>query len=279
MNPKRSFLTTLTHGIFAVLVAVSVSHHSRAIAQTSSTNLAGTSWKLISLGNPEELSEPIDGTTITAQFNENQVRGSGSCNNYIASYETNDDLLTVGSAAATKKSCAPEILAQESRYFVDLAAVKSYQINDQGQLEIFYETADENGVLLFANADMSTVNLTGTSWTLVKLGSPDNLSEPVTDVGGSNITAHFTEDRVTGSGGCNFYTAAYQTSGDVFQVNPNSFASTLKFCFREEISDQESRYFGALIGAQNYRINDQGQLEISYDTGSENGLLIFDKSQ
>jgi hypothetical protein len=32
-----------------------------------------------------------------------------------------------------------------------------------------------------------------------------------------------------------------------------------------------------LIRGQNYRVNDQGQLEISYHTESENGVLIFDE--
>jgi heat shock protein HslJ len=277
MNSKRSYLTRFTHGTLAFLVALSVSHHSRAIAQTSVTNyLPATSWKLIRWGNSEELSEPMEGTTITAQFSENQVGGSGSCNNYSASYQTNDDLLTVGPTAATKKSCAPEILAQESRYFQDLTGVKRYQINDQGQLEIFYETADENGVLIFANADISTVDLIGTSWKLVKLGTPDNLSEPIRNVNGDDLTAQFTENQIAGSGGCNFYNATYQRNGDLFSINPRSLRSTLRFCFPEGISAQESRYFTALIGAQNYRINDQGQLEIYYYTESENGVLIFD---
>ncbi len=278
MNPKISCVTRFTHGTLAFLVALSVSHYSKAIAQISVSNyLPETSWKLIRWGNSEELSEPIEGTTITAQFSENQVSGSSSCNNYSASYQTNDDLLAIGSTAATKKSCAPEILAQESRYFMDLAGVKRYQINDQGQLEIFYETADENGVLIFANADISTVNLTGTSWKLVKLGTPDNLSEPISNVNGGNLTAQFTENQIGGSGGCNLYGGTYQTSGNLFSINPPSLRSTQRFCFPEEISAQESRYFTALIGAQNYRINDQGQLEISYYTESENGVLVFDQ--
>ena len=65
------------------------------------------------------------------------------------------------------------------------------------------------------------------------------------------------------------------TSGNVFQVNPRGFVSTLIGC-PDEISSQEFRYFAALVGAQNYRVNDLGQLEISDKTENESGVLIFD---
>ncbi|MBD2775319.1 META domain-containing protein [Iningainema tapete] len=271
---NSSIATRLMHGMFGTLAALLVSHYP-ALAQATTTNLTGTSWKLISRSTAEQILEPISGTTITAQFSENQVNGSGGCNIYRATYQSNEAQLTVGSAAATRRACASEILEQESRYFEVLTGVQSYQINEQGQLEIFYETANESGVLTFANAENPTIDLAGTSWKLIGLGTPDNLSEPITGIGSRAITAVFADNRVSGTGSCNFYGATYQTSGNVLTVDPSSLFSTLIGC-PEEIALQESRYFAALIGGQDYRINEQGQLEISYLTDSESGLLVFE---
>lgn len=123
-------------------------------AATVATNLTGTSWKLVSWGTPENLSEPIGGRTITAQFyeKENIVRGSSGCNLYGDTYQIGDNMSLIinDDGDRTEARCpTEEISNQEKRYFNALHGAKSYQITETGLLEISYETDTAIGVLIF----------------------------------------------------------------------------------------------------------------------------------
>ena len=65
--------------------------------------LADKLWVLIAYGdslNPRVI-EP--GTVITAEFTEDGfLNGSGGCNNYSTSFETEEDTLTIGQVASTR---------------------------------------------------------------------------------------------------------------------------------------------------------------------------------
>ncbi|MBR8838823.1 MAG: META domain-containing protein [Stigonema ocellatum SAG 48.90 = DSM 106950] len=152
MNPFRSYPTRLVQGIFATLVALSVYQPLEASAQISATNLTGNSWKLVGLGSPNN--PPLIGNNnITAQFerNENIVTGTGGCNFWGADYQTNGNTLQIGAKQFDSSAigCSNEINNQEERYYDALAGALSYQINEQGQLKIFYQTNTESGVLIF----------------------------------------------------------------------------------------------------------------------------------
>ena len=156
MNPFRSYQTRFMQGIFAALVALFTSQHSLALAETAATNLTGISWKLVRLGTPDNLSEPISGSNgrnLTAQFyeDENIVRGTGGCNLYGGIYQINGNMLVFPDGFdQTAAGCQTEILnQQEERYFAALQGAQSYQINELGQLEISYQTNQESGVLIF----------------------------------------------------------------------------------------------------------------------------------
>lgn len=105
-------------------------------------------------------------------------------------------------------------------------------------------------------------------WQLVNMGERPTppVSSPATP-----LTAEFSGGRLFGSGGCNQYTTSYQTTGA--QLSVGTIASTRMAC-PEPIMQQESRYFTALQGAQNYTINEQG-LQITYQTAQGAGVLRF----
>lgn len=114
-----------------------------------------------------------------------------------------------------------------------------------------------------------TQQLEGKSWTLVRWGSPDNLKSPVGD---KDITAQFSQGKVSGSGGCNSYNGTYTIDGS--QINFGPTASTKMACL-DDTMNQESQYFAALDGAKSYKLNNQGQLEIEYQTDQDSGIMIF----
>ena len=88
----------------------------------------------------------------------------------------------------------------------------------------------------------------------------------------TDITADFSGDRVTGSGGCNRFMGSYKTKGNN-QLSISPLASTRKAC-EESLMTQESRFVKALQTAQRYEVNDQG-LQIFYKTEQGTGVLRF----
>lgn len=101
-----------------------------------------------------------------------------------------------------------------------------------------------------------------------------NMSEDATPtpmVPSEELTADFSGDRLSGSGGCNRFMGGFQTQGNQLTIEP--LASTFKAC-ETPIMEQEARYLAALQGAQRYEVNDQG-LQIFYQTAQGSGVLRF----
>lgn len=80
----------------------------------------------------------LEGTQITADFRDGQVRGSAGCNSYFASYQRTTAELQVGAASSTRIFCnGPEgIMEQEAAYLRLLQSSATYQISE-GQLAIY----------------------------------------------------------------------------------------------------------------------------------------------
>jgi heat shock protein HslJ len=103
------------------------------------TSLVGTTWQAVSYNNSKggAVSIILD-TEITAEFDQDgTLSGSAGCNNYTATYETDEDLISIGPAASTRKFCAePEgIMDQESQYLTALETAATYRI-DGDRLEL-----------------------------------------------------------------------------------------------------------------------------------------------
>ena len=86
--------------------------------------LAGSEWR------PAELRGSVVGPTSAAflQFRgAGKLSGNGSCNRIIGSYETNGDMLTIGSIATTRMACEPRIMSFESRFISVLESTATYR--------------------------------------------------------------------------------------------------------------------------------------------------------
>jgi heat shock protein HslJ len=99
---------------------------------TTNSNLEGQ-WILKSGVGPQLLPD----TKITAEFKNGKLRGSGSCNQYSASYTVeplygNSGKIQIQGIGFTEKFCGEEINTQESNYFQALEQVKEYSLTDEG---------------------------------------------------------------------------------------------------------------------------------------------------
>ena len=99
----------------------------------TSDPLDGTSWVLIAYRK----TRPIPGTTITAIFEDGQVRGSAGCNSYGGSYQVSGDTIAVSEISFTEMACLePEgVMDQETTFLEFLGDARTFRLGD-GQLQI-----------------------------------------------------------------------------------------------------------------------------------------------
>ena len=90
-------------------------------------------WKLTSYGPSDNLQTLVENTEITAQFDREgkRVTGSSGCNSYFADYglDTSKCKLEISTIGATKKACMESgIMQQEQKYFELLQKAESLKI-------------------------------------------------------------------------------------------------------------------------------------------------------
>lgn len=115
-----------------------------AMFDEQTTDLAGTSWDVLSYNNGKQaVVSVVLSTTLTANFGaDGNMSGSAGCNEYNASYETDaKSTIKIGPPITTRMFCAePEgIMDQELEYLNALTTAATYKI-DGNKLEM--RTAD-----------------------------------------------------------------------------------------------------------------------------------------
>ncbi len=93
--------------------------------------LLGNSWGVVEIDG----SKPLEGSTATIVFSESgHIGGRSSCNSYMGSYALSGEGLTVSGLASTRMACAPEVMAQESRFLELLQDVVRFDFDEAGVL-------------------------------------------------------------------------------------------------------------------------------------------------
>jgi heat shock protein HslJ len=91
-----------------------------------SASLQDTRWVLVALdGEP-----PLAGTSPSAGFSADEIRGSAGCNTYFGSYALRGSDISISGVAHTEMWCAdPEgVMDQEQAFLAALASVASYRL-------------------------------------------------------------------------------------------------------------------------------------------------------
>ncbi|MDX1413703.1 MAG: META domain-containing protein, partial [Candidatus Promineifilaceae bacterium] len=195
-------------------------------AEEAAVSLTGTNWEVVSYNNGNQaVISVIDGTRITAVFGDDGVMGgSAGCNNYSAGFETEGENIVIGPAASTEMFCAdPEgVMDQETLYLAAIQSATVFSI-DNDMLEL----RDDNGALQASFRAVEPLALPGSAWRLLFHNNGNEAM--VSTIIDTEITAVFGEDgTLSGSAGCNSYTASYELNGDEISIGPA--ASTRKFC-------------------------------------------------
>jgi heat shock protein HslJ len=224
----------------------------RPVAQA--VTLEGPRWILISYaGKDGKTIETLPGTQLSAQFENGRVSGSAGCNNYSASYKATGNKLTISQPVSTMMACLEQdIMEQEAAYLANLQAAASYRITGD---QLIIASAKGATVLTFKAGQ--PITLTSGAWLLT---SYNNGKQAVVGVlPDVEVTAIFGADgTLSGSGGCNRYSAPYAVEGNKIQIG--LALSTMMAC-AEPIMAQEQAYLAALAQAATYRI-EGAQLEL-----------------
>ncbi|MDD1677256.1 MAG: META domain-containing protein [Methanomicrobiales archaeon] len=112
-------------------------------------------------------------------------------------------------------------------------------------------------------------DLNGTHWILVSYSNGGSL-EPVAS--GTGITLNFGPDRVSGSGGCNQYGAAYTMQGSS-GITFSDIISTLMYC-QGPAGEQEEKYFTILRSVTRYAL---GPGRLTFFSTAGDVLLVFEE--
>ncbi len=225
-------------------------------------SLESQSWEVVSYNNGKEaVVSLIIGSRITAEFDGQQINGSGGCNNYFGAYEADGENISIGPLANTEMFCVdPEgVMDQEQQYLAALQSATTYRIDDD-RLEM--RTAD--GALAVSMAAVEPVSLENRLWDVTAYNN--GRGGFTTIIIGSELSMVFEDGTVSGSAGCNNYDAAYELEDNNIKIEPA--AATKKMCNDPEgVMEQEQEFLAALESAAVYKI-DGDRVEMRTAEGS-----------
>ncbi len=214
-------------------------------AAAAPVGLVGTDWVMLTMnGNP-----PAEGTQITAVFGtDGQVNGYSGCNDYFGPYTSDETTLAVGPLAITRRACDETTGPQEMAYLDAIESAASYQINDN-QLTLANEAGE---VVLTYGLPTQGLSLQGPTWGLTAYLDGGPLVSTLPD---AQVTAVFgTDNIVSGSGGCNTYSADYNSDGA--QLSIGLPRATLTNCAEPAgIMRTEALYMNLLTAVASYKID------------------------
>ena len=215
-------------------------------------DLTGVTWVLDRASMMTLVDDVPKDARVDITFDGSQAHGSSGCNSYGGGYEANagSGELTFGDLASTAMACGDDRLMElESAYLAALGDVTGYQVvGAQAGLQL---TGGKAALTFQPEASPVDAPLEGTTWVLASIGSPSTDAVSST-VAGTRVTLKMTDGNASGSGGCNRYSATYDT-GDARSLSFGPISSTMKAC-EQPVSDQEQAFFEALGNVATYGI-------------------------
>lgn len=229
-------------------------------------------WRLVELQSESgEMAPLLDQIVVEVKFSGGKLGGTAGCNRFFGSYVLGEaNQLTLGSEmGSTQMACAPEVMDQEQQYLTLLGQVAAIDRIDD---HLLLQDADSMILLKFVATEPATLEDTAWEAAGINNGKGGVVSTATTSLS----TAVFAEGQLSGTGGCNQFTATYEIEGDQITIGPA--AATRMFCNEPEgITDQEQQYFEALGRARTFSLTPEklelrdggGALQVSFRAAGE----------
>jgi para-nitrobenzyl esterase len=213
---------------------------------SGSPQLTGVVWRWEqTLMNNGETFTPDNPNNYTVQFmDDGAIAFQADCNQGSGIYTIDGSSLTLTLGPMTLVACPPGSLGNQ--FVANLNAAAIYFFEGEN---LMIDLMADSGTMRFSPQSMALV---GTSWTAT--GYNNGQAAVVSLIAETEITANFGADgQLTGSAGCNTYTAPYQTEGNSITIGPA--ATTRKACHQPEgVMAQETQYLAALSTAAMYQL-------------------------
>ncbi len=223
--------------LVTVIAAVTVIGVMAACSTPGGTGgtIEGPTWTLSSQASGGSLADIPDGVAADATFTGGMIAGSAGCNVFHGPAAISGATIEVGLLGTTAMACQPPASDVETAYLANLADAATFTATADA-LTIY----DSSGATLLVYAAGPANPLEG-EWDVTGV---NNGKEAVTSpIVGTELTATFTADGVSGNSGCNTYTGGYTLDGDQVTIGP--LASTMMAC-EQAIMDQETQFLTAL---------------------------------
>lgn len=233
-------------------------------SDTSAGELTGVTWTVTSLPG----STVPAGLRIDATFRDGTIQGSDGCNFYEGPYSlTGDGGIAFRGLGGTDIGCAPAIADAGAAYASALDRAALYEVDDETLTLL-----DDDGAEVARFQANAAPPITGVTWRAFgyRDGPVDEKQAVVSPLDGSMITAEFGADgTMSGSAGCNTYTADYSVEGNGFRIT--ALVSTERAC-EAPLMAQEGAYLDALGSVERWKfsgpafqlLNETGTVEATY---------------
>ncbi len=215
-------------------VAIGLAGCASTKSTTEPPSLEGSAWVLASL--PGRTLDPD--ATSTARFEGGRVAGTDGCNRYSMPFTVRGSEVRIGpKGPSTLMACPERTMVQAEAFTAAMLGARSFR-RGEGTLQLL----DGSGAVA-ATLVTQARSLAGTSWIVVNINN--GRQAVVGIVSGSVLTMEFdTGGRVSGTTGCNRYTATYRAEGDDLRFS--SVAATRLACANQAVTVQERAFLRAL---------------------------------
>jgi heat shock protein HslJ len=205
-------------------------------------SLDGTQWVLTAM---VPAVAGTDTVAVSARFAAGVLSGHSGCNTYRTSYQQDGVELTIGKDMATTRIACPSGPSRvEQGYLTRLTRVATLTASGTN---LTLRAADETPILQYRKAP-TVEDLTG-DWKATSIFTGTALVSPIV---GTDLTAAFTADAVSGNGGCNTFSGGVKVDGTNITIGP--LASTMMACTDAAVGTQEQQYLHALELAKTFEV-------------------------
>jgi len=209
-------------------------------------DLSGTVWQWQqTLMNDDDKFVPDSPANYTVEFMaDGTVAVQSDCNQVRGAYTVDGNAITIALGPSTMAACPEDSLGERFAGQVVGAAIYFFRSGD-----LYIDLKYDSGTMRFGP---QSSELAGTSW--VVIGHNNGRGGVVSSIISTEMTAAFDADgTVSGSAGCNRYSAGYQVDGNGISIGLP--IATRRFCAEPEgIMEQEQEYLTALGTAATNRM-------------------------
>ena len=182
--------------------------------------------------------------SVTIAFAEDEVHGTGPCNDYGGPFELDGETISFGPIVSTMMSCGADIDAAETDYLTGLEAVATAEIDDEDRLVL----SGPDVSFVFDGLDVDET--LARTWNILSVASGDAITSVVL---GTEPTLTLSADgEMSVSTGCNDGTGTWERDGDT--ISFGEIASTMMAC-EEALSAQQDAIFAALGRSESFEVS------------------------